>query len=402
MSARSAGTLPDARRPDGPGPEPVPMLSVHGLRVIYRAHSGERVPAVDDVTLHVAEGQVLTLLGPSGCGKTSTLRAIAGLEEVDGGSILIGGQCMYDPSSRVSVPTRRRPIGMVFQSYAIWPHMNVFDNVAFPLKVRQRSRRLSRREIENEVDRALELVQLPGFGHRGANELSGGQQQRLALARALVQRPKVLLLDEPLSNLDAKLRRRMRLELKEIQSRLGLTMVYVTHDQSEALAMSDTLVVMHDGRIVQQGHPEALYDLPASHFVADFLGWAAIAGGPVGAAADGDESATQDGTVVVQAASGPIRSRTGHQLAAGERVVVMAPPDRVRLAGTAPPGGNRIRGRVRAGGFLGGSREYLVDCSSYELRMVLDPDTSLDVGAEVELSVHPKDCVAVPHDGEDR
>src|ERR1700710_1889837 len=224
--------------------------------------------AVSDVDLRVGEGEFVTLLGPSGCGKTTTLRMVAGLEQNSGGRISIGNEVVSDAASRIFVPSERRRLGMVFQSYAIWPHMTVFENVAYPLRVRRRPAA----EIRHLVTEALRLVEMEQFAERPAPALSGGQQQRVAIARALVFEPKVLLLDEPLSNLDAKLRLQMGDEFRSIQQRLGMTSLYVTHDQSEAMALSDRVVVMDKGRIQQIGPPEDIYRYPVNRTVAAFFG----------------------------------------------------------------------------------------------------------------------------------
>src|ERR1700761_6854213 len=216
--------------------------------------------AVSDVDLRVAQGEFVTLLGPSGCGKTTTLRMVAGLEQNTGGRISIDNEVVSDAASRVFIPSERRRLGMVFQSYAIWPHMTVFENVAYPLRVRRRPAA----EVKERVTRALDLVEMSGFAERPAPALSGGQQQRVAIARALVFEPKVLLLDEPLSNLDARLRTQMGEEFRSIQQRLGITTLYVTHDQSEAMVLSDRIVVMDGGRIQQINTPERIYRYPAN------------------------------------------------------------------------------------------------------------------------------------------
>src|SRR5690349_4677815 len=220
----------------------------------------------------IAQGELFTLLGPSGCGKTTTLRSIAGLEMPDQGTITVAGRVLFSSETRTRVPANDRGLGMVFQSYAIWPHMNVFENVAFPLQVLPRAKRPGRAEVRRRVERVLAVVKLDHLASRDATALSGGQQQRLALARALVMEPALLQLDEPLSNLDAKLRDDMRFELKRLQRELGITCVYVTHDQVEALAMSNKVAVMRDGKIEQVGHPRAVYERPQSRFVADFIG----------------------------------------------------------------------------------------------------------------------------------
>ena len=229
------------------------MLSVRSLFTEYANERGEAVKAAQDVSFDVPEGKLFTLLGPSGCGKTTTLRSIAGLERPTAGEIEVGGRLVYSSGRGVFVAPNKRNFGMVFQSYAIWPHMNVFQNVAFPLEVRK----LKKRDIREKVMRVLGAVALDHLVDRDATKLSGGQQQRLALARALVMEPQLLLLDEPLSNLDAKLRDRMRIELKRLQRELNLTTVYVTHDQSEALALSHEIAVMSEGHVIQIGTPRA-------------------------------------------------------------------------------------------------------------------------------------------------
>jgi ABC-type Fe3+/spermidine/putrescine transport system ATPase subunit len=245
-------------------------IEVENLEVSFGA-----VPAVRGVSFTVLHGEQLTLLGPSGCGKTTTLRAIAGLERPVAGEIRIDGAPIYSAARNINVPAEKRGMSMVFQSYAIWPHMSVFDNVAYGLRVR----REAATAIRDKVMQALALVQMQALADRRASQLSGGQQQRVALARAFVFQPSVLLFDEPLSNLDAKLRADMRIELRELQHRLGITSVYVTHDLEEALAMSDRIVVMRDGLVEQTGTPDEIYGLPRSAFVADFIGSANLVHG---------------------------------------------------------------------------------------------------------------------------
>jgi ABC-type Fe3+/spermidine/putrescine transport system ATPase subunit len=264
-------------------------------------HYGD-VPAVRGVSFVVHPGEQLTLLGPSGCGKTTTLRAIAGLEQPSAGEIRIGGAPVYSSAQGVNIPAEKRGLSMVFQSYAIWPHMTVFENVAYGLRVR----RESKEAIAEKVARALEMVQMGAYSARGASQLSGGQQQRVALARAFVFQPSVLLFDEPLSNLDAKLRADMRIELRELQHRLGITSVYVTHDLEEALAMSDRIVVMRDGIIEQIGTPGEIYNHPRNAFVADFVGSANLIRGRRRADLDAD------GLVALEVAGGNIVHGMAH------------------------------------------------------------------------------------------
>lgn len=236
------------------------------VRGLWKEFDG--VTAAADVSFTVGEREFFTLLGPSGCGKSTTLRCIAGLEEPTRGEIYIGGRLVSAPARGIFWPPERRSVGMVFQNYAVWPHMTVFDNVAYPLRLQK----LDRRTIDDRVREVLEMVALRGLERRFPAQLSGGQQQRVALARALVRRPEVMLLDEPLSNLDAKLREQMRFELKELQRRMGVPILYVTHDQAEAMALSDRVAVMNGGRIVQVGAPLEIYRHPADRFVADFMG----------------------------------------------------------------------------------------------------------------------------------
>ncbi len=250
------------------------VVTVRGLKKTFgerRRKSSQQV-AVAGIDFDIKAGQLFTFLGPSGCGKTTTLRCLAGLEHPDEGEIAVGGKVVYSSAGGIKVQSADRGFGMVFQSYAIWPHMTVFENAAFPLRVMRRRERPSRKEITQRVEQALATVQLAEVAGRHATKLSGGQQQRLALARALVMQPPFLLLDEPLSNLDAKLRDEMRFELKRLQRELGITTAYVTHDQAEALAMSNMIGVMNHGKLVQLGRPREIYYTPKDTFVADFIG----------------------------------------------------------------------------------------------------------------------------------
>lgn len=269
-------------------------IRIRNLTVAY----GDNV-AVRDINVDVSDGELLVLLGPSGCGKTTTMRSVAGLETPQGGSIHIGDTCVFDAGRRVNHPPSQRNVGMVFQSYAIWPHKTVFDNVAFPLRVQ----RMDRAQIRAKSLEALELVGLQDLAHRGASRLSGGQMQRVALARSLVMSPQALLLDEPLSNLDAKLREKLRFEIKALLQELGITAIYVTHDQDEALALADRIAVMQQGVIEQIGDSVSIYRHPESLFVADFLGSSNQLKGTVSAMG-------QDGDVLVTLPSGSVVSST--------------------------------------------------------------------------------------------
>ncbi|MEI8155022.1 MAG: ABC transporter ATP-binding protein, partial [Hyphomicrobiales bacterium] len=245
------------------------MLQVENLTKLYAP--GQSGGGIRNVSFDIADGEFYTLLGPSGCGKTTTLRSVAGLEEPSSGRMTIADQVIFDSAKRIFVPANQRRLGMVFQSYAVWPHMSVFDNTAFPLRMLP-GKRWGDPDIRQLTMRTLETVGLAEFSARSAAQLSGGQQQRLALARALVAEPSLLLLDEPLSNLDALLREQMRSELRRLQKDVGVTAVYVTHDQSEALALSDRIAIMHKGRIAQIGTPQQIYHQPRNAFVATFIG----------------------------------------------------------------------------------------------------------------------------------
>ena len=358
------------------------MLSIENLHKVFRASGNTEVRAVDGINLSVEPGRLLTLLGPSGCGKTTTLRCLAGLERPDSGRIVIGDTTVFDSAKGIFVPPSDRGIGMVFQSYAIWPHMSVFENVAFPLRV-ARTRKFSSAEIKNKVRQALEMVRLGGFEHRSSTQLSGGQQQRLALARGLVHEPKVLLLDEPLSNLDAKLREQMRFELKHLQRTLRVTTVYVTHDQSEALGLSDEIAVFNSGRIVQRGSPQDIYSHPADRFVADFIGSVTQEAGP-------------DGMVLVATAHGIFRCPFAQAVRPGQKVVVTARPEDLVLY-PSPPGDalNVLAGTVSGRIFLGDVIDYVVDVGEAELRIRARPEHDFRVRQSVHIGVAPQKCVGL-------
>jgi iron(III) transport system ATP-binding protein len=346
------------------------MIEVSGLQVRY----GD-VLAVDGVSFAVARGELLTLLGPSGCGKTTTLRAIAGLEQPCGGSIVLDGETVYSATARRNLATEKRGVSMVFQSYAIWPHMTVFENVAYGLRVRK----LPRAEIDRQVERALTLVQMTAFAGRPASRLSGGQQQRVAVARAIAFSPNVVLFDEPLSNLDAKLRAEMRVELRELQHRLSFTSVYVTHDQEEALAISDRVIVMNVGVIEQIGSPEQIYNRPRSRFVADFVGSANIIKGKL----SGDGLFATDGGVTLKATS-------AHKPHGKESEVAIRT---AYIDLEARPGDNHVPGTVRQRLFHGDFVQYVIDSALGSLSVRRPPVNLLDEGAAVTLSFSPEHCV---------
>ena len=368
------------------------MLEVRNLVKSFTGGQGEhrrRVFAVDDISLEVKEGELFTLLGPSGCGKTTTLRSIAGLETPDQGEIAVAGRTFFSSEQRVRVPANERGLGMVFQSYAIWPHMNVYKNVALPLEVLPRKKRPARKEIRERVERSLAVVKLEHLASRQATDLSGGQQQRLALARALVMEPPMMLLDEPLSNLDAKLREDMRFELKRLQRDLGITSVYVTHDQVEALAMSNRVAVMRDGKIEQVGHPREVYEHPESRFVADFIGTSNFLDGVVRERA---------GNVYrVETADGVLDVRSDREFAVGASVVVSVRPEHIELTtganGAAP---NVWNGRVQVRSFLGEVVDHVVSVGSRELRARCNSIVSIPPQTDVTVRFHEEAFSLIP------
>jgi ABC-type Fe3+/spermidine/putrescine transport system ATPase subunit len=342
------------------------------------------VIAVRGVTFTVGAGEHLTLLGPSGCGKTTTLRAIAGLEKPAAGEIRIGGAPVFSSSPSVNVPAERRGLSMVFQSYAIWPHMSVFDNVAYGLRVRK----LPAAEVTAKVREALDLVQLGELGARSASKLSGGQQQRVALARAFVFSPSVLLFDEPLSNLDAKLRAEMRVELKELQRRLDITSVYVTHDLEEALAISDRIIVMRDGVIEQVGTPGEIYDRPRNTFVADFVGSANLIRGRR------RSDLERDGVVVIETSGGALVHGTAAGRPPGGEALMAVRTVRLRLERARPATSvNAWPARIRQRVFQGDFTQYHVDWDGRTLIVRLATSDPMAEGDEVFVSADPRHCV---------
>jgi iron(III) transport system ATP-binding protein len=373
------------------------VLSVKSLYTEYPTAGGQTVKAAQDVSFEVPEGELFTLLGPSGCGKTTTLRSIAGLERPTAGEIAVDGRTVFSSANGIFVAPNRRNFGMVFQSYAIWPHMNVFKNVAFPLEVRKV--KPSRKEIEQKVMRVLAAVQLEELADRDATKLSGGQQQRLALARALVMEPQLLLLDEPLSNLDAKLREKMRFELKRMQRDFGLTTVYVTHDQSEALALSHEIAVMSEGRIVQIGSPREIYEKPRNKFVADFVGSTNFLAGTVVSADAGNGRArivTPLGELIVQC---------GDPLARNTAVVVSVRPEDVELSEQPPPreeGDNVCVGTVDAKVFLGDYLDFQVKVGEFVLLARVHPSLRTPTGDPIHVRMRAEKCVAIPEAGAPR
>ncbi len=337
------------------------------------------VRAIDGVSFNIADGEFVSLLGPSGCGKTTTLRCIAGLEDPTGGSIALQGRIVSAPAQGILLPTHERQVGMVFQSYAVWPHMTVFENVAFPLSIRGAAKTI----MDKEVREALGRVNMSHLADRHPSQLSGGQQQRVALARAIVGSPRVLLFDEPLSNLDAKLREEMRGEIRQLQRRLGIAAVYVTHDREEALSMSDRVIVMDSGRIAQIGTPKDLYRRPLSRFVADFVGKVGFIqlsrrADDAWVMADETVIATGDGDVATMTALGAIR------------------PESIQIVQGAKRefGKNHLPARVSQAHYLGPYTEYALDTAGGTLRCFAQQD--FDVGAQVTVMIAPDDVVLLP------
>ena len=364
------------------------MLKVTGLCKRFTTDRGE-VRAVDNVTFEVAEGEFYTLVGPSGCGKTTTLRCIAGLESSDTGAIRIGDVVVWSPEAGVIVPTHKRDIGMVFQSYAIWPHLSVFENVAFPLRVGKHG--LSASEIKAKVMKALETVRLVGLESRPAPQLSGGQQQRLALARALVREPRLLLLDEPLSNLDAKLRASMRCELRDLQRQLRITTVYVTHDQMEAVSMSTVIAVMHEGRVLQEGPPREIYDRPNSKFVADFIGSTNFLSGRLVEEETGTETCT------IASSIGPLRCYRAGDVTNGRDVMVSIRPENVSLRREKPEKtANVFEGKVRVAMFLGEFLDCEVEVGGQTIHARQHPSLRVSEGDGIYVELPVEHCIVVP------
>src|SRR6266540_4376329 len=357
------------------------MPEIHVEKLVK--HFGEQL-ALDDVTFRVDEGKLFTLLGPSGCGKSTTLLSIAGFHSPERGRIAGGGEVFFDAERRVNVAPEQRNLGIVFQSYAVWPHMTVFENLAFPLKVR----RVKRKEIRARVAETLELVEMGQYTDRYPHQLSGGQQQRVALARALVYSPSVLLLDEPFSNLDAKLRERARTWVKELQHNLGLTTVFVTHDQDEALSMSDFIAVMDRGVVQQIGTPEDIYRAPANRFVAEFVGRVNLLRGRV-LAVNGrtvEVEIDDSGLVLRAAAQTPVSTAASVTVAVRPEAVTLAAGD------SALNGTNTFDARVHAVAFLGDHYEYELEAG----RLPLLVQSSIRVpGDRVRVHIPPDACSIV-------
>jgi iron(III) transport system ATP-binding protein len=361
------------------------LLAVRNVTAEYSNARGTSVQAARNISFEVAKGRLFTLLGPSGCGKTTTLRSIAGLEHPVTGEIEAGGRIVFSSQRNIFVALNKRNFGMVFQSYAIWPHMTVLQNASFPLEVRGG---LSRKTIRDRAMRVLDTVAMSEFAEREATKLSGGQQQRLALARALVMEPDLLLLDEPLSNLDAKLRERMRLELKRIQRELSITTVYVTHDQAEALALSDEIAVMNEGRIVQIGNPCTIYERPRDRFVAGFIGNCNF----IEAEVLGPE--VTPGLWCVRSELGDLKAISQTPLFAGSRVTLAVRPENLELLETAPAdSGNVIRAIIETRLFQGDFIEVQLRPGNLLLTAHTHPAFRSPEGDAIFVRIAPENCV---------
>jgi ABC-type Fe3+/spermidine/putrescine transport system ATPase subunit len=338
--------------------------------------------AVKNVDLRIDKGSFVTLLGPSGCGKTTILRSIAGLVTPTAGEIVVAGRLIND------IPIYKRNIGLVFQNYALFPHKNVGDNIAFGLKYRD----VPKADIARKVKRALDMVRLPGVEKKLPSQLSGGQQQRIALARAIVIEPDVLLLDEPLSALDANLREEMRTELKIIQREVGITTIFVTHDQEEALAMSDRIVVMNHGLIEQNGTPEDVYRLPASKFVASFLGQSNLIAGTIASTAKGKARITLDNGSSIEAEAPQSAKKGG-------KVTVIVRAQRIEVGKKAGAGLNKLKGKIAATSYLGGTAIYAIEAQGLKLQAnaIIDSHVFRE-GDTVDVAFAPSDCVLLGED----
>lgn len=319
--------------------------------------------AVDDFSIDVEDGEFLTLLGPSGCGKTTILRCIAGFIPITRGKIYIGDKLVSSDNPKVSVAPEHRNIGMVFQSYAVWPHMNVYNNIVYPLKIK----RVPERKIREEVEKTIGILKLTGLEHRYPSELSGGQQQRVALGRAIIMKPDVLLLDEPLSNLDAKLREEMRFELKDLQKEIGVTIIYVTHDQIEAITMSKRIAILSEGKVQQVGSPFEIYDRPANRFVASFIGKANFL--------EGEVIDLSSGVLIKVNGGQMIRIKEKLDFSKGDKVILMVRPHNIEIVSS--PGENTVKAKVKSSIFTGDRRTSILEFNNKDILIETLPDVTL-------------------------
>jgi iron(III) transport system ATP-binding protein len=361
-----------------------PIVSIEGLEKSFRREDGTHARAIHGVSLDVAPGEFVVLLGPSGCGKTTLLRAIAGLEEPDAGVIDIRGSTVFDAASGVDLPPERRRLSMIFQSYALWPHMTAAQNVAYPLQ----NRRVKKKEIAERVQRVFALVGIPELQRQYPGQMSGGQQQRVALARALAGDADLILFDEPLSNVDAKVREQLRFELLSMQRDLGFAAIYVTHDQAEAMELAHRVAVMREGELAQVGPPREVYLEPRSRYVADFVGTSNELHGTL---------RSVDGRVaVVETDLGQVRGIAADGVAVGAPAVAICRPERTRLSPDEPSSPNRWRAEVRAGAFLGASLEHVVRVGEHTFRLWSVDTRLLDPGTETWLYVEEEHVRVLP------
>lgn len=358
-------------------------INIKGLNKEYFSE-GKRIRALADVDLTIPAKQIFTLLGPSGCGKTTLLRCIVGLETPDSGEIAIGGETVWSKEKGIFVPPEKRRLNMVFQTYAIWPHMNVFDNVAYPLQARKEPQE----DIKRKVKKTLRFVQLEGFENRPATKLSGGQQQRVALARALIAEPKVILFDEPLSNLDAKLREETRKELRYFLTELKITAVYVTHDRVEALALSDAIAVMKAGRIMEIGSPKKIYFDSDHQFVADFIGRANLIEGRV--------RVIEDSYAIIDSGIGAITCPKSPDTSPGNTVTLCIRPEFIKvMEKDTLESCNIFRGKVDSLVFVGEAYEGEIIIADTRLFTKLEPTLNISEGDEITLFFDPDQCFVV-------
>jgi iron(III) transport system ATP-binding protein len=351
------------------------------------------IKAVDEISFIIEKGEFLSLLGPSGCGKTTTLRCLAGLERPDEGEIIVDGEVYNLSSKGIMIPPEKRNIGMVFQSYAVWPHMKVFDNIAYGLRMRK----TDKKTIRHKVNEVIEIVGLQGLADRPVTKLSGGQQQRVALARALVYNPKLLLFDEPLSNLDAKLRDRMRLELKKLQREIGITSAYVTHDQTEAMTMSDVIIIMNKGKIEQIGNAEIIYKEPRNKFVADFIGIANFLDGEIIKIEDGEEKyaicSVSDGERLHE-----MKAKVPDDIREKERIVLFFRPEHTLIIKSLERDEtNTFNGKISNLVYLGNMIDCRIKVGTKEIRTQISNDEKLSLKEDdkVFIKIDPKDCLCL-------
>jgi iron(III) transport system ATP-binding protein len=340
------------------------------------------------VSVELHAGEVLVLLGPSGCGKTTLLRSVAGLEQPDAGRIEINGKVVYDSAAGVRVPTEKRGLSMIFQSYALWPHLTAFDNVAYPL----RSRKVAKAAVEQRVLEVLEMVGIPELRNQHPSQMSGGQQQRVALARALVSNDDLILFDEPLSNVDARVREQLRFELAEMQQRLGFAAVYVTHDQIEALSLADRVAVMGGGSIQQLGTPREIYAEPSSRYVANFIGTTNELEGTV-------DAAKGEGHVLVRTELGDVEAIAGHGVGVGDAVVLSCRPEDCLLSSARPDAPNVWQATISTSMFMGSHTEYLTSVGGFECKVWSRSNTDLAHGAQFWLHLPVDEVRALRIDG---